>query len=263
MPVYPKDTAAFFSLHRPGMPFVLPNAWDAASAVMLHRAGFPAIGTTSLGIAAGAGVPDGHGHTFERSCALVQQITKTAPEVLVTCDLENGYSDDPERVAALLDGLPVVGVNIEDSTHEQVTDPVVHAAKIAAIKHHRPDLFVNARVDTYWTGIPDLEETVARVRRYVDAGADGIFVPGDLPLATIATIAEATPVPVNVLASSRYSRTDLAGAGVARISTGSLLYRAALTAAVSTAETVRDDTIMPIPDPVGYRETQALATSSG
>ncbi|ATG51002.1 hypothetical protein CFK38_05245 [Brachybacterium vulturis] len=266
MPAAHPDSAArkaFAALHRPGDPFLLPNAWDVASALALHRAGFPAVGTTSLGIAAAAGLHDGHGLTLEHTRLALARIAVAVPEVLLTGDLENGYRDDPQQVAELLDDLPVVGVNLEDSAGGSLTDAVAHAAKITAVSARHPEVFLNARVDTFWTGRPDLAETFARISRYADAGAEGIFVPGDLPLVTIAEITRFSPLPVNVLASSRWTRADAAEAGVARISTGSLPYRAALTAAVRTAEALRDGTDLPVSDPLGYAATEALLPPHG
>ena len=94
------------------------------------------------------------------------------------------------------------------------------------------DVFVNARIDTYWLGRPDLSETLERARRYADAGADGIFVPGMTDEHEIATLAEAIPLPLNALLGP-IPVARLAELGVARVSTGSLLYRTALGAAAA------------------------------
>ena len=107
---------------------------------------------------------------------------------------------------------------------------------IAAVKARTPDVFVNARTDTYWLGRPSLDETLERAQAYVDAGADGIFVPGVTDEREIAALAEALPVPLNVLFSpDTLTVPRLAELGVARISTGSLLYRVALGAAIDAA----------------------------
>jgi 2-methylisocitrate lyase-like PEP mutase family enzyme len=112
---------------------------------------------------------------------------------------------------------------------------------IAAVKARAPAVFVNARTDTYWLGRPSLEETLERARAYVAAGADGIFVPGVTDESDIAALAKAVPVPLNVLfSSSTRSVPQLAELGVARISTGSLLYRVALGAAIGAATAIRD-----------------------
>jgi len=223
--------SAFADLHRPG--FVLPNAWDHASAAALVDAGFPAVATTSLGVAAAVGRPDGAAETAEATIDLARRLTHLP--VPVSIDIENGFSADPAEVAAYVDRLgPVAGVNLED----QLTDPAHFAQVLVAVTGRRT--FINARVDTYWLGSGGVDETLARAHAYVDAGADGIFVPGVKDEAEIARLAEALPVPLNVLFLPGLSVPRLAELGVARISTGSLLYRVALGAAIAAAASVRD-----------------------
>jgi 2-methylisocitrate lyase-like PEP mutase family enzyme len=247
-------------LHRPGAPFVLPNAWDIGSARALAAAGFPAIGTTSLGIAASHGLLDATGSTRDFTVDLARSLVTARLSCPVTCDVEDGFSSDPTRVAELVSALGVDGVNIEDASAGALVDPGHHAAKIAAIKRAAPAVFVNARTDTFWLGKGDLQETMARLRRYVRAGADGVFVPGDLDESTIEAITRAIDAPLNVLASPQLTRTELANLGVARISTGSLLYRAALSQAVTAACAVRDGAALPTA--VSYDEVQTMNGSS-
>jgi 2-methylisocitrate lyase-like PEP mutase family enzyme len=227
---------AFAALHRPGAPLLLPNAWDHASAAALAAAGFAAIGTTSLGVAAALGLRDGAAETAEATIELAQRLTHLP--VPITMDIEDGFSKDPAAVAAYVERLgPVAGVNLED----QLGEPATHAAVIAAVKARTPNVFVNARTDTYWLGRPSLTETLERGRAYADAGADGIFVPGVTDENEIAALAEALSVPLNVLFSpNTLSVPRLAELGVARISTGSLLYRVALGAAITAATSIRD-----------------------
>jgi 2-methylisocitrate lyase-like PEP mutase family enzyme len=163
----------FAQLHRPGVPFVLPNAWDVGSARALAAAGFPAIGTTSLGVAASHGLLDATGSARDLTVELACSLVAARLPCPVTSDIEDGFGSDPTRVAELVSSLGVDGVNIEDATAAALVDPGVHAAKIAAIKRAAPAVFVNARTDTFWLGAGDLQETLARLRRYVDAGADG------------------------------------------------------------------------------------------
>ncbi|MCD5315180.1 isocitrate lyase/PEP mutase family protein [Kineosporia babensis] len=248
-------TTRFAALHRPGQPFILPNAWDVASAALLAQAGFPALGTTSLGIAAAQGLPDATRQGRESTLTLVRQIV---PLAMVTVDLEDGFTDDPAELADLtaqLSELGVCGINLEDATKGALVDPARHAAKIAAVKAAAPSLFVNARTDTYWLS-SELESTPARLQAYQDAGADGVFVPGPLTEPDIAQLAHG--LPLNVLASPRYTRSQLAELGVARISTGSLLYRQALTAALQTANELAQDRPAPA-DTVSYQQVQAFS----
>jgi 2-methylisocitrate lyase-like PEP mutase family enzyme len=141
----------------------------------------------------------------------------------------------------LVAGLGADGVNLEDSAGGRLVDPAIPAAKIRAIKQANPNVFVNARVDSYWF---HEDATVGAVRdrakAYADAGADGIFVPGAADPATLEQLAAAIPLPLNVLVVPGLTLTELKNVGVRRVSTGSLPYRAAIDAAVGVAVAVRD-----------------------
>ena len=254
---------AFADLHKPGDPLVLPNAWDHASAAALAEAGFPAIGTTSLGVAAALGLPDGAAETAEATIDLARRLTHLP--VPITMDIENGFSHDPAEVAAYVDRLgPVAGVNLED----QLTDPAHFAQVLVAVTAH--EVFINARVDTYWLGERSGDErsargsgrvdaTLERAEHYVHAGADGIFVPGVKDEGEIARLAEALPVPLNVLFLPGMTVPRLAELGVARISTGSLLYRVALGAALDAAANIKGQSLY-VPEAPSYAEINGLAT---
>lgn len=225
---------AFHAMHRRDTPLVLPNAWDYASAAALHAAGFLAIGTTSLGVAAAHGIPDGAGLAGAQAVALARLLTDLPCPV--TADLESGFGAAPAEVAELVATLGVAGVNLEDGRPHGLAEPEEQAALISAVKLRAPGVFLNARIDTHWHGTA-LHETVDRAKRYVDAGADGIFVPGVTEPRDIEELAHLAPL--NVLAQQRAPK-DLGELGVTRISTGSLLFRAALTHTVATAQAVRD-----------------------
>lgn len=161
--------ADFRALHHTGRPLLLPNAWDHASAAALAARGHPAIGTTSLGVAAAAGRPDGTAATAQETLALARRLANLP--VLLSVDIEAGFSDDPAAVAgyvAELAGLGVVGINLEDGRADgTLTEPECVAAKVAAVKAAVPDLFVNARTDTWWLGVDDpLPQTLARAHAY-------------------------------------------------------------------------------------------------
>ena len=221
----------FAALHRIGDPLILPNAWDVASARCLVQAGFPAIGTTSLGVAAAHGLPDGTGATAAETLDLARRLSRLP--VHLTVDLETGSVAGAVAVAA----AGAAGINIEDG----MGSAEAHAALVRSVKREVPHVFVNARTDTHWLRPGDLAETLRRVRLYADAGADGVFVPGMADPADIAAVVAAVDVPVNVLfLPGRHTTASLADLGVRRISTGSLLFRAALAAAVDTALAVRD-----------------------
>ncbi|MEV4413852.1 isocitrate lyase/phosphoenolpyruvate mutase family protein [Catellatospora sp. NPDC049609] len=221
----------FAALHGAGDPLILPNVWDVASARQLAGAGFPALGTTSLGVAAANGLPDGQGVICAETVRLVAAVASLP--VCLTADIETGSVEAAAAVAA----AGAVGVNMEDA----MGSATAHAALIRAVKRHVPGLFVNARTDTYWQRPGDLQETLTRVRLYADAGADGVFVPGLADPADIAAVVAAVDIPVNVLfLPDRHTVAALTDLGVRRISTGSLLFRAALAASVQTARAVRD-----------------------
>jgi 2-methylisocitrate lyase-like PEP mutase family enzyme len=229
----------FAELHHGELPLLLPNAWDVASALAFVAAGFPAVGTTSFGVGAAAGRPDGGRASQGATTALVRALAGLP--VPVSADIEDGYADDPAEVARYVSRLGAAGINIEDSTGEALVDPAAHAAKIAAIKDRAPEVFVNARIDNYWLGREaTVEAVLARAERYVAAGADGVFVPGAGEPAELRALAAAIPVPVNVLVVPGRTLTELGELGIRRVSTGSLPYRAALDAALSVATAVRD-----------------------
>ena len=244
----------FRDLHDGALPLLLPNAWDVASALAFAEAGFPAIGTTSFGVAASGGEPDAGRTSRDATLALARRLA--ALPCHVSADVEDGYDDAPGRVAEYVAELGVAGINLEDSTGERLVPPAAHAAKLAAVKARVPELFVNARIDTYWLGQDaTVAATLARAAAYVEAGADGIFVPGATEPTDLEAICAAIPVPVNVLVVPGLSHERLAALGVRRESTGSLPYRRAIDAAVEVATSVRDG--RPVPAATSYPELQA------
>ncbi|MBR7838767.1 isocitrate lyase/phosphoenolpyruvate mutase family protein [Actinospica durhamensis] len=257
--------AAFAALHHhDAEPLLLPNAWDHASAAALARAGFPAVATTSLGVAASAGFRDGARHTRAATLALARALGDGP--YLLSIDAEDGYADEPEDVAEFARELAdagVVGLNLEDGRADgTLTDPVLHAARIAAVKAAVPDLFVNARTDTYWLDVRT-EETMGRLVRYREAGADGVFVPGVADAARITELVKGIGAPLNVLYRPGGPNVrELGDLGVRRISLGSLLYRIALGAALDAAESIRQDRSVAFDAPA-YAEVQALAGEDG
>jgi 2-methylisocitrate lyase-like PEP mutase family enzyme len=206
---------------------------------MFRDEGFLAIGTTSLGLAARDGRTDAGRSVQHSTERLVHQLLSL--DCYVSADIEDGFSDSPSAAAGCVHRLGAHGVNIEDSTGGRLIDSGLHAAKISSIKDKNPGVFVNARIDTYWLGEhATVESTLARAHRYIEAGADGIFIPGVLKAPEIRAFTNAVSVPLNVLTSTTHTSADLGEMGVQRISTGSLPYRAALDAALRVATDARD-----------------------
>jgi 2-methylisocitrate lyase-like PEP mutase family enzyme len=229
---------SFRDLHYANEPLLLPNAWDVPSALAFYDAGYPAIGTTSFGLAASAGHPDGARASKELTIELARKLRKLP--LYLSVDIEDGYDNDPGVVAGHTARLGVAGINIEDSTNGELVAPRTLAAKVAAIKERAPQVFVNARVDTYWLDQDaTVSATLKRADAYVEAGADGIFIPGASGQSDLRQFTANIPLPVNVLAMPQLSLAQLADLGVRRVSTGSLPYRAAIEAAVQVAQNVR------------------------
>ncbi|MBL1116622.1 isocitrate lyase/phosphoenolpyruvate mutase family protein [Streptomyces sp. 110] len=269
----PERHAAFRRLHHGDRPLLLPNAWDHASAAALVRRGFPAIGTTSLGVASAAGLPDATGAARDGTLALARGIARLP--ALVTVDIEGGFGNRPEEVAAVaaeLDRAGVVGVNIEDGRPDGTLAPLARQyAVIEAVKERVPRLFVNARTDTHWLAAidggtpPSLATTAERIEAYVRAGADGIFVPALTDEQDIGALADDLgETPLNILFTpGRHTYERLAELGVRRISCGSLLFRAALDHAVDLAWSIAHPGAPALADQAAdlpsYAEAQSLA----
>lgn len=227
------DQQLFRSLHVSGRPLVLVNAWDAASARVAEAAGAPAVATTSAGVAWSLGAPDGDALGPDLAVDLVARIVATV-SVPVTADIESGFGATPDEVGDTVRRVVAAGaagVNIEDALHagpEPLRAVPDQCARLAAARGASADLFINARIDTYLRGAGGVDETVARANAYLDAGADGVFVPGVIDLSVIAKLVAAIPGPLNVLAwPGAPSVAEFAEVGVARVSLGSGVAEAA------------------------------------
>jgi 2-methylisocitrate lyase-like PEP mutase family enzyme len=267
---------AFAGLHRRAEPLFLPNAWDYASAAVLVQAGYVAVGTTSLGVAAAAGKPDARGETREETVDLARRLASLP--VLLTVDIESGFSDDPAQVAEVgkrLRDAGVAGINLEDGRHDGTLSPAdLNCAKIAAVRSLAPELFINARTDAFWLAGPSsgepacassaalLSETLQRASAYLAAGADGIFVPGAADLEMVRTLSSAIDAPLNILYQpGQHTFRELAKAGAARVSTGSLLFREALNSVLRTARRARGGAVPADSDRPTYARVQACIPS--
>jgi 2-methylisocitrate lyase-like PEP mutase family enzyme len=250
---FPTEKAITFrQLHRAGV-LVLPNAWDVASARIFEDAGFPAIATTSAGIAFSLGYPDGQRISREEMIARIGRIAR-AVKVPVTADVEWGYGSTAEELARTTRELieaGAVGMNLEDTTGradqpllklEQAVEKIKAVRETAA--QLRAPLFVNARTDIYLLpgGNPDADyqEAIRRLVAFRDAGADGVFAPGLKDAETIGRMVKAVLCPLNILATvGTPPIAELERLGVARVSVGSGFMRATLTALRSMAEELK------------------------
>jgi 2-methylisocitrate lyase-like PEP mutase family enzyme len=234
--------AQFRQLHRGPAVLILPNAWDVSSARIFEEAGFPAIATTSAGIAYSLGYPDGQRIPREEMMARISRIAR-AVHVPVTADVESGYGSSPEdaaRTARELVQAGVVGMNLEDASGRrdqplsslELAVEKIKAAREAALQL-QAQIVVNARTDIYLLpgGNPDADysEAVRRLLAFRDAGADCVFAPGLKDAETIRRLAKAVECPLNILAGpGTPSIPELAKLGVARVSVGSGPMRATL-----------------------------------
>jgi 2-methylisocitrate lyase-like PEP mutase family enzyme len=242
------------ALHVPGRPLILVNVWDVASALVVQRAGFPAIATSSSAVASALGYPDGEQIPPHEMLAAVARIVARA-SVPVTADLEAGYADDPAAVAEVVHRLletGAVGLNLEDGIDaatgslrsvEAAADRI-RAVREAGDEHGLP-LVINARTDVFLEDgrTPDdlLTEAIARLSVYRAAGADSLFPIGVRDPTAIRRLVQELRHPVNVLAGpGAPSVIELGGLGVARISLGGGPQRTALAALAAVAEEVRD-----------------------
>jgi 2-methylisocitrate lyase-like PEP mutase family enzyme len=177
----------FKALHTASELFILPNAWDAESAVILQDCNYPAVGTSSAAVATVLGYPDGEVMPFHEYLIIIQRIAASV-NIPVTVDMEMGYGKSPEAIYENLQKLlsaGVVGINIEDSVitegKRSLKEPTEFASIIdfikSKLKEKRQHLFINARCDTYLLNVKNKEnETAQRLKLYESAGADGIFL---------------------------------------------------------------------------------------
>ncbi len=226
----------FLELHRSQHPLVLPNAWDVPSARIFEEAGFPAIATTSAGIANLLGYPDGEIVSRDEMLGMVARITR-AVKVPVTADMEAGYGDPAETARGVIEA-GAVGFNFEDSASDgslvEIDTQCAAIRNIRAIAHEmKTPIVLNARTDVFLRSpIPAerrLEETIRRMRSYAEAGADSVFVPGLQDETIIEQLVQSHPVPLNILATAGAPPIARLGElGVARVSIGSGAMRATL-----------------------------------
>ena len=238
----------FLRLHREEHPLLLPNAWDVGSARILVHLGFLAVATTSSGAAAAQGRPDG-GLSGDEMLAHAAELAAAVP-VPVSADLEHGYADDPEGVARTIEraiGSGLAGASVEDWSGDALYEVDVAADRVrAACEAAGDDLVVTARAENHIRDVDDLDDTIARLRAYQDAGAHVLYAPGLHTLEQVDAVVAAVDRPVNVLLlTGGPSVAELADHGVARISVGGAFAFAAYGALVEVAGQLRAGRVDP------------------
>jgi 2-methylisocitrate lyase-like PEP mutase family enzyme len=233
--------ATFGSLHQPGRPLVLFNAWDAGSAKIVAQTGAKAIATGSWSVAAALGYDDGEQLPMSLALANLERIVSCV-EVPVTVDLEAGYGNIGETARAAVKA-GAVGFNFEDGRiGAEGLQPI--AAQADRIREARTavdavlaNVFINARTDMFLRAPADqhsdemVEDALARASAYAKAGANGVFVPGLSDPQKIKRICDNSPLPVNIMGKPGTTKpSELAKLGVARISYGPFPYRLAMEA---------------------------------
>ena len=243
---------AFFELHQQGHPFVIPNPWDIGSARIFAAKGFKALATTS------AGVDHMNGHkagTAGRDAILANAaMIAKATDLPVAIDLEDCYGDDAAGIAETINmaaATGAVGGSIEDVRFgsggkilpfdEAVTRVEAAVAAASAL----PFKFtLTARTENYLYGHDDLDDTIARLKAFGAAGADVLYAPGLRNIDDVNRLVAALDKPVNVLlglGNTKLSMADMHKAGVARVSLGAALHRAAITAAIGAVDEILTD----------------------
>jgi 2-methylisocitrate lyase-like PEP mutase family enzyme len=245
----------FLALHDGRKTLVLPNAWDVASARIFEEAGFPAVGTSSAGVAFALGYPDGQKISRGEMLAVVHHIAE-AVGIPVTADMEAGYGAKPEDVAETAREVlsaGAVGMNLEDTVDDRpdlLANASLQKEKIRAVVETSAragvPLVLNARTDIFLAGIGAPEtrvaRTIERLNVYRDAGAQCLFAPGVKDKETIAQLVSGVRGPLNILATAGTPPVaELEKLGVARVSVGSGPMRATLGLIARIARQIREE----------------------
>ena len=265
-----QEKAIVFRQAHQTTPLVLPNVWDAASAKIVEQSGAVAIATTSAGVSWSRGVQDGESLGRDEMTRSIAEIA-AATSLPVTADIESGYglrrpADVGETTRAVL-AAGAVGINLEDTPGYEgsailgLTEQAerIEQAREAA-RSKEVDLFINARIDIYLARIGNpaerMEAVIQRAAAYIQAGADGIFVPGLIDLETIRQLVEAIDAPLNIMGGRGAPDVPtLKDAGVARVSLGPVLTLACFSAVRKmTQEVLQNGTFSSFPGDLTFSE---------
>lgn len=226
----------FLALHRRAEGFVMPNAWDATSALLLREAGFEALGTSSAALAASLGRLDGRGAITRDEHLEHARLLDRISGLPINGDFEDGYGEKPEDVAATVEAAieaGLAGIGIEDTSGDPARpirdfdESVARIAAAAAVARGR--IVLTGRTDNFLHGRHDLDDTIRRLTAFAEAGADVLYAPLPPDMAAVVAIVNAVaPKPVNLVVGTMRGIlpvADVLRAGVRRISLGSALYR--------------------------------------
>ncbi len=242
----------FFELHHQGHTFVIPNPWDAGSAKILASIGYDALATTSVGLDHASGH---HSGSAGRTEILANaRLIAAATNLPVSIDLEDCYGDDTDGVAEtvrLAAATGAVGGSIEDIRFNsggefyEFDEALARVEAAVAAARALPFKFtLTARCENFLFGRPDMDDTIKRLNAFADAGADVLYAPGLTSADEIQTLVSSVDKPVNVLlglANTTLTMADMHRLSVARVSLGSGLHRAALTAFLNAAEEISEN----------------------
>jgi 2-methylisocitrate lyase-like PEP mutase family enzyme len=236
----------FLALHGGAAPLLMPNPWDLGSAKLLAAMGFEALATTSGGFAASLGRVDGS-VTRDEAVGHAAAVA-AAVDVPVSADFENCFADSPEGVAetvAMGVGAGLAGCSVEDWSKRDIYDAELAAERVAAAAEvaHSGDVHfvITARAENFIHDRKDLADTIARLQRYQEAGADVLFAPGVVGASDLRALVSSVDLPVNVLALPGVPTVaELADIGVKRVSIGSAFVWVALGAVLEAGTALRE-----------------------
>jgi len=246
-----KEKALIFkNLHEKEGSFILPNPWDTGTAKILENIAFEALATTSAGLAFSMGRPDMSGKLS------IDEVLENAKQILsltdlpVSADLENGYGEKPEKVYETIiraGEIGLVGASIEDATGiegKPIYDFTLSVERIQAAVEAKNTFdfpfMLTARSENFVHGIDDLDDTIKRLKAFEDAGADVLYAPDIRSYQNIKSVINVLNKPLNVMASSTFTVSELEKIGVKRISLGSLLIRSAMGEFIRSAKEIKE-----------------------
>jgi 2-methylisocitrate lyase-like PEP mutase family enzyme len=243
----------FKRLHQSDALFVLPNVWNAKSAVLFQEQGFPAIATSSMAVADSIGYEDGEGMPFNDYLFIIKRILASV-KIPLSVDMEMGFGIGDEQILSNIEKLTelgVAGINIEDSSIVKsarvLKDPGTFAKTIEKVKNKLAakgtNLFINIRCDTYILNVKNKEqETLNRLKQYETTGADGIFLPCISDEKDISEVVSNTKLPLNVMCVPGLPDFDkLVKLGVKRISMGPFLFNKVYSNIAELTKTITKD----------------------